>query len=62
MALRIYHIRQPQPRQGRRTKATLCGAKPTEHDNSFSLGYHDVVGQFVPCEQCLAKRAEVKAR
>lgn len=54
---KLFHIRQPQPRRGPRHKKTLCGAQPTEHDNSFSWQIFAVTGQYVLCEQCEAVRA-----
>lgn len=59
---KTFHIRRPQPKRGPRTKATLCGAAPTPHDNSYSWQVYPVTGQYVLCEQCEAMRARLRAK
>jgi len=66
--MKIFHIRAPLPRNrkvGNKfyppgqycQKKTLCGQPITQHDIRFGWDAGSV-GQYVCCEQCLAKKAE----
>jgi hypothetical protein len=52
---KTFHIRDRRPRHWK----TLCGEKPTSHDNRFSWQPLPA-GDYVPCPKCVAAREAMK--